>query len=245
MKQGDWKERTLRLIGEEGNSALEKSHVLIVGLGGVGSWAAEHIVRAGIGELSIVDADKVTVSNINRQLPALHSTIGRNKTEVISERLLDINPELKLHSYSIFFKEDARDKLFLNQSYDYVLDCIDTLSPKINLIRTCLEKNIPLISSLGSGAKTDHTAIKISDISKSYNCKLGRMLRKRLHKMEIYSGFKVIFSSEKPNDDAVFEDEGENKKSNAGTISYLPSLFGTMMAAEVILDILRIKRSGD
>ncbi len=235
----NWKERTQKLIGENACKSLENAHVLIVGLGGVGSWAAEHIVRSGVGEISIVDADIISTSNINRQLPALHSTIGKYKTEVLKERFLDINPDLNIHTHTIFLKEETREQVFANHQYSYVLDCIDTLSPKINLIKTCLDRNIPVISSLGSGAKLDYSTIQITDISKSYNCKLGRMLRKRLHKMNIYSGFKVVFSSEKPQETAVFLEEGTNKKSNAGTISYLPALFGTMMAAEVIQELIK------
>jgi len=234
----NWQSRTELLVGKEGVLKLNNSHVFIAGLGGVGSWAAEHIVRAGIGEITIVDADLISESNINRQLLALQSTIGMSKVEVMKNRLLDINPKLIVHTHEKFLSETNYESL-LSESYDYVLDCIDTLTPKINIITFCLEKKLPIISSLGSGAKMDPSAVKISDISKSYNCMLGRMLRKRLHKIGIYKGFKVVFSDELPKKDAVVLETGLNKKSNAGTISYLPSIFGSMMAGEVLQDVLK------
>lgn len=237
MTTSPWKSRTELLIGEEGIEKLANAHVLIAGLGGVGAWAIEHIVRAGIGEITIIDADVVTASNINRQLPALHSNIGQYKADIMKERLQDINPDLIIHVHKIFLKDEIESNIFATH-FDYVLDCIDTLTPKINLIRACLDKKLPLISSLGSGAKMDHTAIRISDISKSYNCTLGRMLRKRLHKFNIYKGFKVVFSEELQKKEAVILESGQNKKSNTGTISYIPSIFGSMMAGEVIQDIL-------
>lgn len=242
MNIQNWQKKTELLIGSTNLEKLRNSHVLIVGLGGVGSWATEHIVRAGIGEVTIVDSDLVTESNINRQLIALHSTIGKYKCDVIKERLLDINPELIINMHKKFLIVEDNDELFENMSYDYVLDCIDTLSPKIFLIQNCLDNNIPIISSLGSGAKTDHTAIKILDISKTYNCKLGRMLRKRLHKLGIYTGFKTVFSEELIDPDKIILEEGRNKRSNSGTISFLPAIFGTMMAAEVINDILELNK---
>ncbi len=238
MNTTDWQSRTKLLIGKDGVSKLNQSHIFIVGLGGVGSWAAEHLVRAGIGVITLVDADVVTESNLNRQLLALNSTIGMSKVDVMKSRLLDINPKLIIHARKEFLTEANRENL-LSESYDYVLDCIDTLTPKINLITYCLAHKLPLISSLGSGAKMDHTSVKIADISKSHNCMLGRMLRKRLHKLGIYKGFKVVFSDEPPQKEAVILETGLNKKSNAGTISYLPSIFGSMMAGEVIQDILK------
>lgn len=238
MSTTNWQGRTELLIGKEGIAKLKQSHIFIAGLGGVGSWAAEHLVRAGIGEITLVDADVITESNLNRQLIALHSTIGRNKVDVMKNRLLDINPELIIHSHKVFLTKDNYEDL-LSETYDYVLDCIDTLSPKIDLITYCLENKLPLISSLGSGAKMNPTSVKLTDISKSYNCMLGRMLRKRLHKLGIYKGFKVVFSDELPRKDAVILESGLNKKSNTGTISYLPSIFGSMMAGEIIQDILK------
>ncbi|MEA1874780.1 MAG: tRNA threonylcarbamoyladenosine dehydratase [Bacteroidota bacterium] len=236
----NWQNRTELLIGKESVLKLNQTHIFIAGLGGVGSWAAEHLIRAGIGEITIVDADIITESNLNRQLLALHSTVGMNKVDVMKRRLTDINPNLIVHAQKEFLSETNREKL-LSGTYDYVLDCIDTLTPKINIITFCLEKELPLISSLGSGAKMDPLAVKISDISKSHNCMLGRMLRKRLHKLGIYKGFKVVFSDELPNKEAVILEKGLNKKSNAGTISYLPAIFGSMMAGEVIQNILKRK----
>lgn len=238
MSTTNWQSRTELLIGKEGIAKLKQSHIFIAGLGGVGSWAAEHLVRAGVGEITLVDADVITESNLNRQLIALHSTIGMNKVDVMRDRLLDINPQLIVHSHKLFLTKNNCEDL-LSESYDYVLDCIDTLSPKIDLITYCLENKLPLISSLGSGAKMDPTSVKLTDISKSYNCMLGRMLRKRLHKLGIYKGFKVVFSDELPRKEAVILESGLNKKSNTGTISYLPTIFGSMMAGEIIQDVLK------
>jgi len=230
----DWQARTHMLMDDKQIEKLADARVLVTGLGGVGSWAAEHLARTGIGNISIVDNDTITPSNINRQLPALHSTIGKNKAEVLAKRLQDINPALNLSLYDVFITEESLKQNIPLHHYDYVLDCIDTLTPKINLIQACLNTEVPHISSLGSAGKTDPSAVKMADISKSYNCTLGRMLRKRLHKINIYTGFKVVFSSEKTDRSKVVLEEGRNKKSNAGTISALPSIFGAFMAAEAI-----------
>jgi tRNA threonylcarbamoyladenosine dehydratase len=235
----EWQSRTELLIGEYGLHILSNSHVLIAGLGGVGGWAAEHLVRTGIGEITLIDSDTITESNINRQIIALHSTIGQSKVDAISNRLLDINPKLKIHTSQIFLKADRLTNQLSESRFDFVLDCIDTLSPKINLILSCLDQNIPFVSSLGSGAKTDPTKIHIADISKSYNCNLGRMLRKRLHKLDIYTGFKVVFSTEKADKNAIITEESLHKKSNTGTISYIPAIFGSMMAGYCITELLK------
>lgn len=233
-----WLERTELLLGKEKTAILRQTHLLVVGLGGVGAYAAEMLCRAGIGQLTIADADTVSVSNINRQLVALNSTIGRHKTQVMAERLLDINPNLKLTVVDSFIKDDATFELLDSDSFDYVVDAIDTLSPKAHLIKGALDHHIPIVSSMGSGAKTDPTMVEIADIARTHHCPLAHMLRKRLHKMGIHTGFYAVFSAEKVREGAMIIDEQTNKKSNTGTISYMPAVFGCCCASVVIRDLL-------
>ena len=233
-----WLERTELLIGSEKLNILRNAHVLVVGVGGVGAYAAEMIVRAGIGELTIADADKVSESNINRQLIALHSTRGREKCDVLAERLKDINPELKLSCINRFIKDSETDQLLDSAKFDYVVDAIDTLSPKLALIKGALDRGIPLVSSMGAGAKTDPTLMEIKDISKTHHCPLAHMLRKRLHKIGIKRGFQAVFSPEPVREGAMILCEEQNKKSNVGTISYIPALFGIGCASVVIRDLI-------
>jgi tRNA A37 threonylcarbamoyladenosine dehydratase len=230
-----WKERTQVLLGKTVMASLECKHVLIVGAGGVGAYVSEMLCRAGVGHLTIVDADTVNESNINRQLVALHSTIGRTKTEVLGERLRDINPELNLNLITDFMKDEKIPQLLDACHYDYVVDAIDSLAPKVFLIVSTLERHIPLISSMGAGAKTDISKIQVTDISKSYNCNLARMVRKRLTKFGIKKGFPVCFSSELANPAAIIPCEGErNKITTVGTISYMPATFGNFIAAYIL-----------
>lgn len=233
-----WKERTRLLLGEEKLGILERSHVLVVGLGGVGAYAVEMLVRAGIGELTIADADTVGESNINRQLIALHSTIGRNKTDVLAERLRDINPQIVLHIHTEYIRDEKTYELLDESRYDYVVDCIDTLSPKVNLIAGALERGYPLVSSMGAGAKTDPTQIEVKDIGRSHHCPLAHMLRKRLHKLGIRSGFWAVFSPEPVREGAMIIAEETNKKSNVGSISYIPAAFGCACSSVVVRDLL-------
>ena len=233
-----WLERTELLLGSEKLDTLRKAHVLVVGVGGVGAYAAEMIVRAGVGELTIADADKVSESNINRQLIALHSTRGREKCDVLAERLKDINPELKLNCINRFIKDSETDQLLDSAKFDYVVDAIDTLSPKLALIKGALDRGIPLVSSMGAGAKTDPTLMEIKDISKTHHCPLAHMLRKRLHKIGIKRGFHAVFSPEPVREGAMILCEEQNKKSNVGTISYIPALFGIGCASVVIRELI-------
>lgn len=234
-----WLERTELLLGKDKLSILEGAHVLIVGTGGVGAYAAEMLCRTGIGELTVADADIVGESNINRQLIAMTSTIGMRKTDVLSQRLLDINPALKITVVNEFIKDAATYELLDSAHFDYVVDAIDTLSPKAHLIKGCLERGIPVVSSMGAGAKTDPTKVEIEDISRTHHCPLAHMLRKRLHKMGIHTGFYAVFSSEKIREGAVIIDEQTNKKSNAGTISYMPAVFGCACASVVVRDLMK------
>ena len=234
----EWTERTELLLGEENMARLAGAHVLVAGLGGVGGWAAEMICRAGVGAMTIVDADTVTLSNINRQMPALHSTVGEEKTEIIAARLRDINPGLKLTVLNLYVKDEATDELLDSAHFDYAVDAIDTLSPKVNLIKGCLDRGIPLVSSMGAGAKTDPTLIEIRDISRTHHCPLAHMLRKRLHKIGIRYGFTAVFSPEEVRPGAMITVEEANKKSNTGTISYMPALFGCHCASVVIRGLI-------
>ena len=234
----NWLERTALLLGEEKLGMLRRAHVLVVGLGGVGAYAAEMIARAGVGRMTVADADTVSVSNINRQLVALRSTVGRPKAEVLAERLRDINPELELTVLNRFIRDEETYALLDAARYDYVVDAIDTLSPKLALILAALERGLPLVSSMGAGAKTDPTKLEIADISKTHHCPLAHMLRKRLHKAGVRRGFQAVFSPEPAREWAMILCEEQNKKSNVGTISYLPALFGIGCASVVIRGLI-------
>ncbi len=238
MSQEYWLERTELLLGREQLEKLKTKHVLVVGLGGVGAYAAEMLVRAGIGKITIVDGDVVNLTNLNRQLPALLSNVGKSKVHLMGARLLDINPDLQLNMINQFIRDESMITI-LQQDFDYVVDAIDTLSPKIYLIYHSLQRGFKIVSSMGAGGKMDPTQVQIADLSKSYNCKLARMLRKRLRKLNIHGGFPVVFSSEEVDMEAVIETDGEqNKKSMVGTISYLPPLFGIFCASQVIRDLV-------
>ena len=234
----NWLERTELLLGAEKLELLRKAHVLVVGLGGVGAYAAEMIARAGVGRMTLADADTVGLTNINRQLLALHSTVGRPKAEVLAERLRDINPDIELTVVNRYIKDEETYTLLDAARYDYVVDCIDTLSPKLALIAAALERKMPLVSSMGAGAKVDPTQLEIKDISKTHHCPLAHMLRKRLHKIGIYKGFRAVFSPEPIREGAMILSEEQNKKSQVGTISYIPALFGIGCASVVIRDLI-------
>ena len=233
-----WLERTELLLGEEKLDILRNARVLVVGVGGVGAYAAEMIVRSGVGHMTIADADKVSESNINRLLVALHSTIGREKCDVLAERLRDINPKLDLAIVNRFIKDSETDALLDSDKFDYVVDAIDTLSPKLALIKGAMDRGIPLVSSMGAGAKCDPTLMEIKDIAKTHHCPLAHMLRKRLHKIGIRKGFWAVFSPEPVREGAMILCEEQNKKSNVGTISYIPALFGIGCASVVVRDLI-------
>ncbi len=233
-----WLSRSELLLGSERLEKLKSAHVLVVGLGGVGAYVAEQLCRAGIGEMTIIDGDIVELTNKNRQLLALDCNLGRPKAVVMEERLLNINPEIKLHVINDFIRDEGMIKVLKMSKYDYVVDAIDTLAPKIFLLYHSLQLGLPIVSSMGSGGKLDPSKISVADISKSYNCNLARMLRKRLHKLGVYRGIKVVFSSEITDPDAIVLTESQNKKSNVGTISYMPSAFGCFMTSVVIRDII-------
>lgn len=238
-----WLQRMEWMAKSAGIEKLAESHVLIVGLGGVGGYVAEMLCRAGIGELSLVDGDVVHDSNRNRQLAALVSTEGRLKTEVVAQRLLEINPEVKLNLISEFLRDEAMVKLLETKRFDYVVDAIDTLSPKVFLLYLSLKNNLKVVSSMGSGGRWDPTAVKIADISKSNHCALARTVRKRLHKMGVYTGVEVVYSAEIVSSDSIVLVDELNKKSNVGTISYMPAVFGCACASVVIRGLLAENRA--
>ena len=238
--QSEWLQRTELLVKEEGIGKLQSANILIVGLGGVGSFAAEFLVRAGIGNLTIVDGDTVDITNINRQLPALNSTIGKNKTDVVAERILDINPKINLKKINEFLEPERMEEILTQEKFDYVLDCIDSLSPKLALIITCKRKKIKLVSAMGAGGKTDPSKVMVRDISKTNNCFLAKQIRKKLKKEQIHKGFRCVFSTEIQNENSLKMTDGSNyKKSFYGTISYMPAIFGLYAAAEVIRFLLK------
>ncbi len=231
----DWLQRSELLIKNEGIEKLKNANVLVVGLGGVGSFAAEFLARAGVGNLTIVDGDTVDITNVNRQLPALHSTVGKNKVEVVAERILDINPEVQLIPINEFLSPERMDEMLENNKFDYVLDCIDSVSPKLALIKACRRRKIKIVSSMGAGGKMDPSKVMVRDLSKTNNCYLAKQIRKRLKKEGITKGFRCVFSTEIQNEDSLKLTDGSNfKKSFYGTISYMPALFGLNAAAEVI-----------
>ena len=234
----DWLERTELLLGKDQLRKLKKSHVLVVGLGGVGAYAAEQICRAGVGNMTIVDGDVIEPSNRNRQLPALISTTGKPKTEVLKERFLDINPELNLTVVNDFIRDEKIAELLSSQPFDYVVDAIDTLSPKVYLVYHAVQHGFNVVSSMGAGGKMDPSKIQVSDISKSFNCRLAKAMRKRLSRLGIKKGVKVVFSSEPVDEETVRLEESQNKKSTVGTISYMPPLFGCFIASVVIRDLV-------
>lgn len=234
-----WQERTELLIGAEKLEKFRASSVAVIGVGGVGGYAAEMIVRAGVGHLLILDADKVSETNKNRQLLALDSTVGRDKCDVLAERLRDINPELDLVIIKEFLTPENVAQLLGDYRFDFLVDAIDTLAPKLHLIKYCMDRGIPLVSSMGAGAKFDVTKVRITDVSKSFNCPLAYIVRKRLRHMGISKGFKVVFSEELPDKESIVPCEGErNKKSQVGTISYIPAVFGCACAQAAIQSLL-------
>jgi tRNA threonylcarbamoyladenosine dehydratase len=238
MADISWLERTQLLIGEERLVRLQNSHVLVVGMGGVGSYAAEFICRGGVGRMTIVDGDVVDPSNRNRQLPALVTTHGLPKADVMAERLLAINPDLDLTVIREFITPERSIEI-LSAPYDYVVDAIDSITPKVTFIRTAYERKVRLISSMGAGAKLDPTQLKVVDISKTYRCPFAKYIRHRLKAYGIDHGVKTVFSPEAPIKESLMITDGSNfKKSAYGTISYLPAAFGGVCASVVIRELM-------
>ncbi len=240
MTDTAWLSRTELLIGNERLNKLINAHVLVVGMGGVGSFAAEFICRSGVGEMTIIDGDVVDPSNRNRQLPALATTHGQSKADLMGERLLQINPELKLHVIREFVQPERVDDM-LAGNIDYVIDAIDSITPKLTFLKAAYSKGIKLVSSMGAGGKYDPTQLQVVDISKTYNCPFAQQIRKQLKGAGIYKGIKVAFSPEAPVKESIMLTDGKNyKKSAYGTMSYLPATFGATLASVVIRDLAGI-----
>lgn len=234
-----WMSRTQLLVGDESVHKLMNSNVLVVGLGGVGGICAEMIARAGVGKMTIIDADTVDASNRNRQIPALSSTEKKIKAEVLAQRLLDINPELKLTVFTFFVNDENTDEILQQGQFDFACDCIDTLSAKVNFIRKCLSNKLPFVSSMGAGGKMDPTRLQIGDISETKNDYLAKYVRKYLKEYGIRSGFQCVFSHELPDKTKVITTEkAKPKKSIIGTISYMPAIFGCACASVAIRELL-------
>ena len=235
----EWTERAELLFKKEGLERLKESNVLVVGMGGVGSFAAEFIARAGVGKMTIVDGDVVDITNVNRQLPALHSTVGQPKVKIVGDRLLDINPELQLTRIEEFLSPERAFEL-VTPDYDYVLDCIDSITPKLNLILAAKRKKVKIISNMGAGGKLLASKVVVKDISKTDVCPLAKTIRKRLKKEGISSGVKAVFSVEKPDETSLKMTDGKNfKKSFYGTNSWMPGLFGLHAAETVVRYLLK------
>lgn len=234
----DWQKRTALLMGEDALAHLASSTVAVVGVGGVGAYAAEMLARAGVGHLVLLDCDVVSPSDKNRQLLATDSNMGRVKVDVIEDRLKDINPEIIITKIAEYLTEENTPQMLGGYKLDFLVDAIDTLAPKLALIEYCVKGGIPHVSSMGAGAKYDATRVRLVDLSKSYNCPLAYIVRKKLRKRGIERGFKVVFSEELPEREAIVEDAGRNKKSQVGTISYMPAVFGCV-CAQAAIDFLR------
>jgi len=234
-----WQERAELLFKPEGLEVLKKANVLIVGLGGVGSFAAEFIVRAGVGNLTIVDGDTVDITNVNRQLPALHSTVGQPKVDIVGDRLMDINPELNLTRIQEFLSPERATEI-VTKDFDYVLDCIDSITPKLNLIVAAKKAKVKVISNMGAGGKMVAGKVVVKDISKTDVCPLAKVIRRRLRKMGVNKGVKAVFSLEKPDESSLKMTDGSNyKRSFFGTNSWMPGLFGLHSAETVIRHLLK------
>lgn len=228
--------RTTLLYGDERMARIRSAHVLVVGTGGVGAYAAEMLCRAGVGHLTLVDADTVSPSNINRQLPALHSTLGRSKVSVLAERFRDINPEVQLTLREEYLTPESVDGLLDAAPYAYVIDAIDTIQPKVALLAACIRRRQPVIASMGAGAKTDITAIQYADLWQTYHCGLSKSVRNGLARAGLRGRkLPVVFCTQQADRNALLTVEGErNKKTTAGTVSFMPATFGNYLAAWVL-----------
>lgn len=229
-----WLQRTELLVGEAALARLKNLNVMVIGLGGVGSYAAEFLARAGVGRMTIIDGDTVDLTNTNRQLPALHSTVGKSKAAIMASRMLDINPELELTVREDFLTPEAV-KTFQFRGFDYVFDCIDSVQPKQYVIVACKQQNVRVVSSMGAGGRLDPSKVQVSDISATFNCPFAQQVRKGLKRKGVWRGVTVVFSSERVDRSTCMMTDGSKfKKSFYGTISYIPALFGLHMASVVV-----------
>ena len=228
--------RTALLLGNDAIRRLQNAHIALFGVGGVGGFAAEALIRAGIGAFDLFDNDVVSESNLNRQIVALRSTIGRNKVDVMQERMLDINPEVSVHAHRMFYLPELADTIAWD-SFDYIIDCIDTVSAKLDLVQQAFNRHIPIISAMGAGNKLDPTAFEVADLSKTSVCPLARVMRQELKKRGIFH-LKVVYSREIPRTPQVRTDDlTAAGRPSPGSVSFCPSVAGLILAGEVIKDI--------
>ncbi len=240
LQMSNWLERTELLVGQAAMQKLAKAHVLVVGLGGVGSYAAETLVRAGLGRITIIDGDDVDPTNKNRQLQALNSTVGKQKALILRDRFLDINPDLNITVHDEFMQPEAMQQLLTENRFDFVMDCIDSITPKLSLIVTLRKTKSKFISSMGAGGKLDPTRIKIADLFETKECKFAKHLKKRLKKEGIRNKVLTVYSDEIQKADSLQLTDGSNfKKSFYGTISYMPAMFGMTMGYEVLRRLMK------
>lgn len=237
MEEERWDDRTERLIGAEGVGALGRARVLIVGVGGVGGYAAEMLARSGVGHLTLVDADCVSVSNLNRQLIALRSGLGESKTSLFARRFTDINPLMEVDAREIYLSEENVGEI-LSEGYDYVVDCIDTISPKVALILGCKERGIPIISSMGAGGRLDPSKAGYFSLWETKEDGLARAVRTRLKRLGKHPSLKVVASTESPLSSSLVAAEGRNKRTSYGTLATVPAVFGILLANHVILKLI-------
>lgn len=236
-QEENWNDRTLRLLGREAADKLRDASVLVVGVGGVGGYAAEMLARTGVGHLTLIDADAVAESNINRQLIATHSTVGESKVVLFAERFHDINPEAEINVIMNFLTADNLMTVFEKNRFDYVIDAIDTVSPKVALISHCLLKGIPIISSMGAGGRLDPTKIGYFDLWDTREDGLARAVRQKLKAASLRRPLKVVASTEKPSSRSLVEVESLNKRTSYGTVASIPAIFGIFLANHVIRKI--------
>lgn len=227
--------RAQMALGEDALERLKGAHVAVFGIGGVGSYTAEALARAGIGSLTLVDNDTVGISNINRQLCALHSTVGQYKAQVMADRIRDINPDCNVRAICQLYSEENKD-VFFDRDYDYIADCIDLVSCKLSLILNARQRNIPIISALGTGNKLDPTQFSITDISKTSGCPLARVIRKELRARDVHH-HTVLFSPEEPLTPLSLEAPPPGRRSIPASVSWVPSVAGLMIAGHIILDL--------
>lgn len=232
-----WDSRTMTMIGEDALRRLRDSHVLVAGVGGVGGYAAEMLARSGIGKITLIDSDDVDITNINRQIIALHSTVGKPKTELFVKRFLDINPAIEVKSVHEFISPQNIEEI-IGHGYDYVIDAIDTVSPKLSLICESIRRKIPIISSMGAGGRWDPSKVGYSDIWHTSEDGLARAVRQGLKKRGIRYPLRVVCSSEAPGHKSLINLDLPNKKSSFGTLPTIPALFGIFLASEVIKKLI-------
>ena len=233
IAEEQWYDRTLLMLGHESFAKMQNAHVVVVGVGGVGGYAAEMLVRSGVGKITIIDSDNVSLTNINRQLIACHETVGISKVELFKKRFLRINPDLEVNAEHCYLTSENITN-FINEKVDFVIDAIDTVGPKVSLIEYCIKNKVNIISSMGAGGRVDPSMIKYCDIWETKEDGLARVVRQRLRKIGLRCKLPVVCSMELPKRYSIIELNEENKRSSFGTLATIPSIFGIYLANYVI-----------